>query len=412
MRAFRSRSAARLALLSIPVAMLITSTGTAAGAAPAMAPLLPTTAAAAADQYLVVLKDAAGPAASSARQQVRQQAVGDGGGILFDYGTALNGFAATLPPDALAAVRRNPDVAYVQPNLVHQQPTGGFAPSAVQPDAPWHLDRIDQRNLPLDTQYAYTNTGQGVHAYVIDSGIRSTHAEFGGRVVSDFTAIFDGNGTEDCHNHGTFVASEVGGATYGVAKQVTLHAVRVLNCSATGTTAQIVAGMDWVAANHQDPNVANISIQSFAGQTDVAMDQAAAGMIDAGVNLVLIVGNFNTNDCQNSPKDPRALIVGATTSGDSRNTGPNASSYGPCVDIWAPGAAVTGAGSAHDGAVLSNWYGTSMAAPLVAGTIALELQSDPSLTMSQAHDLITTDATAGILSNLGNSPNRLLYSAP
>lgn len=356
---FRSRSAARLASLSIPVAMLITSTGTAAGAAPAVAPLLPMTAGAvtaAPDEYVVVLKDAAGTrAASDARQQVRRQAIGEGGAIQYDYGAALNGFAATLPPDALAAVRRHPDVAYVQPNLVHQQPTGGFAPSTVQPNAPWHLDRIDQRNLPMDTQYTYTSTGDGVHAYVIDTGIRSTHTEFGGRVVSDFTSIFDGNGTEDCNNHGTFVASEVGGATYGVAKEVTLHAVRVLNCSGTGTTAEIVAGMDWVADHHLSPNVANISIQSFGGVTDVAMDQAAAGMIDAGVNLVLIVGNFNTNDCQNSPKDSRALIVGATTSGDARNTGPNPSSYGPCVDVWAPGAALTGAGSAHDWAVLSNW---------------------------------------------------------
>lgn len=405
---------ARAALLALPIIMLtVTTTVTTATAAPpAAAPVLPAGAATAApDEYIVVLKTGTrAPAAATTRRQVRQQAVAEGGRVLFDYRAALNGFAATLPPPAVAALRRNQAVEYLQPNLVHRQPSGGAALATVQPNAPWHLDRIDQHNLPLDTQYSYTNNGSGVHAYVIDSGIRSTHTEFGGRVVPDYTAIFDGNGTEDCNNHGTFVASEVGGSTYGVAKQVTLHAVRVLNCSGSGTTAEIVAGMDWVAAHHQDPNVANISIQSNGGQTDFAMDQAAAGMIDAGVNLVLIVGNFNNNSCTNSPKDPRALIVGATTSSDFRNTGPNPSSYGPCVDIWAPGAAVTGAGSAHDWAVLTDWYGTSMAAPLVTGTIAMELQSDPTLTMAQAYDLITTNATMGVLSNLGNSPNRLLYS--
>jgi len=422
----KNRTAARIMLLVLPVVIGFSGVATVVAAQagePTVAPLLPAASATAvAGQYVVVLK--ARPEhlnAATARQRVRQQAVAAGGTILFEYRRALNGFAAELSVDAMEALRRNPEVAYIQPNLVHQQTSGGggatsrapdpVAVDTVQPNAPWHLDRIDQRNLPLNTQYNYTNDGTGGHAYIIDSGIRSTHVEFEGRVVKDFTSINDGNGTEDCANHGTFVASEVGGKTYGVAKKVTLHAVRILTCSNSGTTAQIVAGMDWVAANHLNPNVANMSIQSSGGQTDTAMDQAAAGMINAGVNLVLIVGNFNNGSCTNSPKDPRALIVGATTSSDSRNTGSNPSSYGSCVDIWAPGAGVTGAGRASDTAVLTNWSGTSMAAPLVTGTIAMALQSHPTLTMQQAYNLIVSNATTGVLSNLGSgSPNRLLYS--
>lgn len=416
----RYRSVARGALLALPLAVVLTlTTTTAATAAPQMAPLLAASPNAVANEYIVVLRsDTNLRSAASERQQVRREAAAEGGSVMFDYGTALNGFAARLPAEALEAVRRNPAVDYIQPNDIHQQTSGpaptdqlpGPAPTAVQSNPPWHLDRIDQRYLPLNNQYVYTNQGQGVHAYILDSGIRSTHDEIDGRVVSAYTSIFDGNGTEDCHNHGTFVASEVGGQTYGVAKQVTLHSVRVLNCSASGSTAEIVAGMDWVADNHQNPNVANMSIQSAGGYTNVAMDQAAAGMIDAGVNLVLIVGNFDNNDCTNSPKDPRALIVGATTINDARNTIWNSSSYGPCVDVWAPGADITGAGSGSDSQVLTNWYGTSMAAPLVAGTIAMALESHPGMTMQQAHDLITDNATQWVLSDLGNSPNRLLYS--
>lgn len=415
------RTAARIVLLALPATIAFSAAITAITSVaarlgePAVAALLPAVSAtAAADQYIVVLKAKATHVnAASIRQQVRQQAVTAGAAIQFDYAKAINGFAAQLSTSAVEALRRNPDVAYIQPNLIHQQASGAVGSigiDTVQPNAPWHLDRIDQRNLPLNSQYNYTNDGAGVHAYIIDSGIRSTHVEFEGRVVKDFTSINDGNGTEDCANHGTFVASEVAGKTYGVAKKVTLHAVRILTCGNSGTTAQIVAGMDWVAANHLNPNVANMSIQSANGATDTAMDQAAAGMIDAGVNLVLIAGNFNNSNCTNSPKDPRALITAATTTSDSRNTGSNPSSYGSCVDIWAPGAGLTGAGRASDTAVLTNWSGTSMAAPLVTGTIAMALQSHPNLTMQQAYNLIVNNATTGVLSNIGNSPNRLLYS--
>lgn len=244
----KKRTATRIALLALPaiIGFSVAATVVAAQASqPTVAALLPAVSATAvAGQYVVVLKTKPEHLnAAAARQRVRQQAVVAGGTILFEYSRALNGFAAQLSPDAVQALRHNPQVAYIQPNLVHQQTNGGSGETAarpgvetVQPNAPWHLDRIDQRNLPLNTAYNYTNDGTGVHAYVIDSGIRSTHVEFEGRVVKDFTSINDGNGTEDCANHGTFVSSEVGGKTYGVAKKVTLHAVRILTCSRTPTS--------------------------------------------------------------------------------------------------------------------------------------------------------------------------------
>ncbi|MDQ1657190.1 MAG: aqualysin 1 [Cryptosporangiaceae bacterium] len=356
-----------------------------------------------AGEYLVVLKRRQGDSTLTARRH--------GGTVLREYRTALTGYAARLDAVALAAVRRDPQVKFVQPNARQAGSAGG-----TQANAPWHLDRIDQRAFPLDSTYHWASTGKGVTAYVIDSGVRGTHTEFGGRVKAGFSAIDDGNGTSDCATgtgHGTFVASEIGGKTYGVARQVSLVPVRVLDCTGNGSTEQIVAGMDWVAQHHTSPAVANISIESFQGAADPAMDQAAAGLISSGVITTLIAGNFDRGDCQNSPKDPRAIIAAASTISDARNTIWNNSSYGPCVTVFAPGAEITGAGVANDTAVANNWFGTSMAAPLVAGALAKVLQTRPTLTMAQAKQLVIDTSTKNTLTDVGTgSPNRLLYSAP
>lgn len=353
------------------------------------------------DEYVVALTTSDLPAAQQVHEATRH-AEELGATVLFEYSSAVRGYAARMDAATLDAVRHDPRVEFVAPNLVH----GG---GGVQEDPEWHLDRIDQANPPLDQRYTYTNTGSGVHVYVIDSGIRSSHNEFGGRVVSDYSAINDGNGTEDCHGHGTFVASEAAGETFGVAKEATVHAVRILTCDNSGTTAQIVAGMNWVAENHETPNVANMSIQSAGGSPDFFMDRAAAGMIDKGVILVTIAGNFDRGDCMTSPKDPRGIVAAASTIDDERNTGRNPSSYGPCVTAFAPGADVTAAGIDSDGDVQEGFSGTSMAAPLIAGTVARALEGNPSMTMEQAKQLIVDKSTKDVLENVGSgSPNRLL----
>ncbi|MGP3984191.1 S8 family peptidase [Streptomyces sp. KR80] len=367
-------------------------------------------------RYLVVLKSG-GSAMKKAMSSVKTA----GGTIRHTYRTALHGFSADLPDSAVAKLRRNPNVAYVQTVRTHQYGSGAGtanratgADAGAQSEVPFHLDRIDQRNLPLDNKFTAPGDGKGVNVYVVDSGIRSTHKEFEGRVVDGFSSIDDDKGTEDCQGHGTFVASQIGGKTFGVAKKAKLHAVRVLNCKNSGTTEQIVAGMDWVAKNFKKPAVANLSLESFGndlpGEPEPAMDQAAKGMIDAGLPTVTITGNFGRGDCQNSPKDPRAITMAASTKDDERNAGLNASSYGPCVTAFAPGADITAAGISSDTAVQKGFFGTSFAAPLATGAVALELQKNPNLTMAQAKDRIIANSTKGVLKEIGKgSPNRLLF---
>jgi subtilisin family serine protease len=275
-----------------------------------------------------------------------------GGQVHYRYRTALKGFAASLPAPALEGIRRNPNVAYVEAD-------GIMSIVATQSPATWGLDRIDQRNRPLSNSYTYNATGSGVRSYIIDTGIRPTHNEFGGRASGGFTAISDGRGTTDCNGHGTHVAGTVGGSTYGVAKSVLLVPVRVLNCQGSGTTSGVIA-LDWVTANHVKPAVANMSL---GGGASTSLDNAVANSISAGVTYAVAAGNSNANACNYSPaRVGAAITVGATTSSDARASYSN---FGSCLDLFAPGSSITSAWSTSNTAT-NTISGTSMASQHVA----------------------------------------------
>nr|5WSL_A Chain A, keratinase [Meiothermus taiwanensis WR-220]5WSL_B Chain B, keratinase [Meiothermus taiwanensis WR-220]5WSL_C Chain C, keratinase [Meiothermus taiwanensis WR-220] len=276
---------------------------------------------------------------------------------------------------------------------------------ATQTGATWGLDRIDQRTLPLSGTFTYSNTGSGVNAYIIDTGIRVSHSEFGGRATAVFDAIGDGQNGNDCNGHGTHVAGTVGGTVYGVAKSVRLYAVRVLNCSGSGSNSGVIAGVDWVRQNARRPAVANMSL---GGGASSALDTAVNNAINAGITFALAAGNSNRDACQFSPARVTAgITVGATTSTDARASYSN---YGSCLDLFAPGSSITSAWISSDTST-NTISGTSMATPHVAGVAALYLQSNPSASPATVRNAIVGNATSGVVSNAGRrSPNLLLYS--
>ena len=324
-----------------------------------------------------------------------------GGASLFTYHRALKGFAGKIPDAAVAALKLDPNVAYVEQNQVVSLTT-------VQSAATWGLDRVDQRDLPLSTTYEYNANGTGVKVYIVDTGIRFDHVEFAGRAITGFDAITSGGTAADCNGHGTHVAGTVGGTTYGIAKNVGLIAVRVLDCAGSGTTAGVIAGVDWVTGNHAagQPAAANMSL---GGGASTALDNAVANSIADGVTYGVAAGNSNADACATSPaRVPTALTVASTTTTDARSSFSN---FGTCVDIFAPGSSITSAW--HTSPTATNTIsGTSMATPHLVGAAALYLQANTAATPAQVETALESNATAGKVTSPGaGSPNLLLYTA-
>ena len=338
-----------------------------------------------------------------------RDAAARGARIRFVYHDVFPGYAAVLPPGGLRGVEGGPDVVAVEPD-VPVRARDGMSGSDARAAAPWGLDRVDQRALPLSGTYtppAADRAGAGVTAYVIDSGIAAGHHDLGGRVRSGFTAIDDGRGTRDCAGHGTHVAGTIGGTEYGVAPAVALVAVRTLDCEGGGDTSGVIAGIDWAARDHRagTPAVANLSLAGPAGEN---VDAAIRGLVDDGVTVAVAAGNEDEDACDSSPaREPTALTVAATDRDDRRASFSN---RGSCVDLFAPGVDI-----------VSDWYsgdtateelsGTSMAAPHVAGAAALLLGADPGLTPAQVTDRLLGSATAGVVSGPRDTVDRLLYAA-
>ncbi|MET7469572.1 S8 family peptidase [Micromonospora sp. NPDC005686] len=351
--------------------------------------------------YVVVLKgDAVGTANTlAARTAVPDRAAGlakrYGGNVGTVWSSALTGYSAKMTPAQARRLAADPAVAYVEQDRV-------MTTQGTQTGATWGLDRIDQRNLPLNSTYTYPNTASNVRAYIIDTGIRTTHSDFGGRATWGTNTV-DTNNT-DCNGHGTHVAGTVGGTKYGVAKGVRLVAVKVLNCSGSGSTTGVISGVNWVTSNAVKPAVANMSLGGGASST---LDNAVANSINSGVTYALAAGNSSANACNSSPaRVASAITVGATTSTDARASYSN---YGSCVDIFAPGSSITSAWRTSDTAT-NSISGTSMASPHVAGAAALVLSANTSYTPAQVASYLTSNATTGKVTSPGSgSPNRLLF---
>ncbi|WP_051767100.1 S8 family serine peptidase [Saccharothrix syringae] len=314
------------------------------------------------------------------------------------YSAAVNGFAARMDAGAARKLAADPAVAYVaQDRRVRLL--------ADQPNPPsWGLDRVDQRDLPLNRNYSYGTTAGNVHAYIIDTGIRTTHADLGGRATFDANTTGDGNNT-DCNGHGTHVAGTVGGSAHGVAKGVRLHAVKVLTCGGSGTIAGVVAGVDWVTANAQKPAVANMSLGGGANDT---LDAAVRRSILSGVTYAVASGNSNADACSFSPaRVAEAITVNATDQADNRASFSN---WGGCTDLFAPGVGITSAWNTGDTAT-NTISGTSMASPHAAGAAALVLANNPGATPQVVRDTLVGAATPNKVVNPGaGSPNLLLFT--
>lgn len=352
------------------------------------------------NQYIVILNKDVGSSNEFAQGIAKQH----GGKVLQTYDAVLKGFAIYLPDVAgtafVEAMKKNPKVVSVENDTIMK------IDATTQSNPDWGLDRIDQRNLPLDSAYSYLQTGSGTTAYIVDTGILSTHQQFSGRVLSGYTAISDGNGTSDCHSHGTHVAGTVGGSTYGVAKNVSLVPIRILGCDGSGASSNVIAGLDWILKNGKKPAVVNMSL---GGEANTSLDSAVENLFNNGYVMVVAAGNSNTDACSSSPaRVSKAITVAAT---DSTDTRASYSNYGSCVDIFAPGSQINSSwiGSNTATKVLN---GTSMATPHVAGVVAEMLQSTPTATPQTISTNLLNQASSNVVKNPSGSPNRLLYKSP
>ena len=322
-----------------------------------------------------------------------------GGKVDKVYWEVLKGYSAEMTEAEAKSLSDDPRVSYVEED-------GYISISSSQPDAPWNLDRVDQRSLPLGTTYDYSQDGSGVHVYILDTGIRASHSDFGGRASVAKDVLADGQNGNDCNGHGTHVAGIVGGSTYGVAKGVSIHAVRVLPCSGNGQISDLIAGINWVTANRINPAVANISIT--APGTSNSLETALSNSIASGVTYTVAAGNSAWDACSYTPaRTLNAITVGASAEGDDRA---RYSNYGSCLDLFAPGDWVTSTWIGSDTAT-NRMSGTSMASPMVAGVAALYLSNNRNATPATVAQYIASNATAGVVWNIDStSPNLLLYS--
>jgi len=363
------------------------SDGVTSARAPEAAPLRAASAGRAVEgRYIVVLKEGADPRSVAALAGAEPRHI---------YESALNGFAASLNAGQLNALQHNPSVEYVEEEQLHDY-------AVTQSGVTWGIDRIDQRSRPLSTTFTYTSTGSGVRAYIIDSGITPSHTQFGGRASVAYDAT-GGNGL-DCNGHGTHVAGTVGGATYGVAKGVSLRGVRVGTCGSSLYTSDIVEGIDWVRANHVKPAVANMSL---GGGASSSINTATTNLINSGVTVVVAAGNSNTLACNGSPSGvTAAIVVAASTSTDARASYSN---YGSCVDLYAPGSSITSAWYSSTTAT-NTISGTSMASPHVTGVAALYKSTYGEASQATIQTWLINNSTANVItSNPTGTPNRLLY---
>lgn len=373
--------------------------------APDAAPVHSSAAAGEGGRYVVVLEPGADPRSVAAVMGIRPRDV---------YTAAVNGFAADLNAGQLNALRHNPRVAYVEPDAAAHLAT-------TQSPATWGIDRIDQHNLPLSNSFTYTSAGRAVRIYVLDTGVRRTHAEFGGRAayIGNATGgnfVGDANvNAEDCHGHGTHVAGTAAGATYGVAKLALIRAGRVVDCAGNGNASMVIAALDWIILNGIKPGVVNMSL----GYGNVqSVRDATQAVYAAGYVPVAAAGNGNSlgepqQACSQAPGGAlNALTVGATRNDD---TEASFSNYGRCVDVLAPGVNIVSAWVGSDVATNTR-SGTSMAAPHAAGVAAQYLYNDPAAPPLTVMNLIKASATPGVialhsLSTTYSTPNRLLYTA-
>ncbi|MFF8939697.1 S8 family peptidase [Streptomyces paradoxus] len=401
MAQLRSKRLGFAALTSLATAALVGGlTALPAQAAPAEGQVLaadsPT---AIKDSYLVTLKKSAGLKASSAAGKGLVEEYG--GSVDKTFGTALNGYSATLSATEARRLAADPAVASVEQNQ-----RVGLA--ATQTNAPWGLDRIDQASLPLSGTYTYPDSaGSGVTVYVIDTGVRITHQEISGRAAHGYDAVDGDNNASDGNGHGTHVATTVAGTTYGVAKKAKIVGVRVLNNSGSGTTAGVIAGIDWVTKNHSGPSVANMSLGGGASAT---LDTAVRNSIASGVTYAVAAGNSSTTASSSSPaRVTEAITVGATTRTDTKASYSN---YGSVLDIFAPGSSITAGW--HTGDTATNTIsGTSMATPHVAGAAAVYLAGHTTSTPAQVATALVNGAVTGKVTSAGSgSPNRLLQIVP